>query len=94
MFSPGRLCIGEDWKSSSFSGGVGLHRKEGVAQRVADFDGVSLIDRGRVRALARYGLRSGSDQIALRATNPTQPGTSNSDQQLGGMAEWIKALVC
>lgn len=58
MFSPGRLCIGEDWKSSSFSGGVGLHRKEGVAQRVADFDGVSLIDRGRVRALARYGLRS------------------------------------
>lgn len=35
---------------------------------------------------ARYGLRSGS--------SGNQPGTSNSDQQLGGMAEWLKALVC
>ncbi|KAI3739777.1 hypothetical protein L2E82_30188 [Cichorium intybus] len=39
VFSPGRGG-GENWQSSSFSGGV--RRKEGVAQRVADFNGVSL----------------------------------------------------
>lgn len=46
----------------------GVHRKEGVAQRVADFDGVSLIDRGRVRALARYGLRSCPKGYLIRST--------------------------
>lgn len=62
---------------------------------MADFGGESRsIDRGRVRALARYGLRSWSDQIALRATNQTRRIKFHSDQQLGGMAEWLKALVC
>jgi len=49
VFSPGRVG-GENWQSSSFSGGV-VHRKEGVAQRVADLDGWMLgrsIDLDRV----------------------------------------------
>lgn len=60
VFSPGRVG-GEDWQSSSFSGGVFIERKASPNEWHLSFyfgDRVSLIDKGRVRALARYGLRS------------------------------------
>lgn len=58
VFSPGRVG-GEDRQSSSFSGGVFIERKASPNEWHLSFgDRVSLIDKGRVRALARYGLRS------------------------------------
>ena len=84
--------------SLSFSGEVFIESKASPNATSGGFglDGVSSrLDAGEIwiesfslskEEYARYGLRSGS--------SGNQPGTSNSDQQLGGMAVWLKALVC
>lgn len=67
----------------------GLHRKEGLAQRMADLDGVSLIDRGRVRAL-RLTKLIGSDSPSGNQPNPTHPiPINNLEVWLSGLRHWF-----